>query len=198
MVGHEHQGEEAAWDKVRMSGYISQKLVVATTDHKLQADRTGMQSGFPINRWDTAHVVDSRLCSNDNFEYKQLYTGTIFLVPKITIWNCAYNYAACNDFWNVFKVSINGASTIFSLTLSAINGMYSHILPKSKYLLSLGVKWNAICWVPHPRNERQQRVNDLDSYIVNNQRVLQWHSLIITVLATIISNNGNISIATIF
>jgi len=55
---------------------------------------------------------------------------------------------------------MNGVSTIFSLTLSAIKGLHSHILPKWNYWSSLMVKGQAIGLWPHSINERQRSAND--------------------------------------
>ena len=49
----------------------------------------------------------------------------------------ACNSCASNDCEYVIKVNVNGASTIFALTLCTIKWLHGHILPERKYWLAL-------------------------------------------------------------
>ena len=65
-------------------------------------------------------------------------------------------YKGC---FNVINVSVNRVSTISSLTHSAINGLYCHILPKRMYKSALLRKKQMTRMLAHPKNKRQRSVN---------------------------------------
>jgi len=63
-------------------------------------------------------------------------------------------------FFNVINVSINRVSTILSLTHSAINGLYCHIIPKQMYKLALLRTKQMTRSLPHSKYERQWSIKD--------------------------------------
>ena len=81
-------------------------------------------------------------------------------MSKLCIWFVAYNYWGYKGCLDVINVSVNRVSTISSLTHSAINGLYCHILPKRMYMSVLLRKKQMTHSLPHPKNERQRRLND--------------------------------------
>jgi hypothetical protein len=98
--------------------------------------------------------------------------------------------------WYVSKVSVNGASTTFWLTHSAINGLHGHILPMTKYWPSLYIRRHVTRSLPHPRNERQRSINNNRSCILNSLWSVQTYWPIITILAAFIRKNTCDNLAT--
>ena len=74
-------------------------------------------------------------------------------------------YRGCFD---VINVSVNRVETILSLTHSAINRLHCHILPKRMYKSALLRKQQMTSSLPHPKNERQQSVNNLSHCIMKH------------------------------
>jgi len=75
-------------------------------------------------------VVDTKLRGNNIAWCKSLYRETPYWRSIMTIQFFAFNYWEYGDFLDLFNLSVNGVSTIFSLTLLAINGLQCHILPQ--------------------------------------------------------------------
>jgi len=80
----------------------------------------------------------------------------------------AYNYWVSEGCFTVMNVSINRASTIFSLTQLAIHGLHCHILPKWMRRSALEPKRQMTCTLPHPKKEHRWSVNDLWHCIMDN------------------------------
>ena len=76
------------------------------------------------------------------------------------IWFVAFNFWVYKGCFNVINVSVNRVSTILSHKDSAFSGLHCHIGPKWMYKSALLRKKQMTRLLPHPKNERQQSVNN--------------------------------------
>jgi len=81
-------------------------------------------------------------------------------MSKMCIYFVAYNdwvYQGCFDMINV---CVSRVWTIFNLTQWVINGLHCSIRPKWMYRSALLRKMQMTSSLPHPKNERQQSINE--------------------------------------
>jgi hypothetical protein len=82
------------------------------------------------------------------------------------------------------------------LIISAIKGFHGQIDLKKSYWPALDDKRQAVCSLPHPRNERQHSVIDFYFCIMDNHWAALQHYAIIGVLAVFIGPMASNDIAT--
>ena len=114
--------------------------------------------------------VDQKLRGNKGPGCKQYYLQTQCWMSIMSIRFIAYNWWRCEGCFDVINVSVDRASTIFSLTHSAINRLHCHILPKWMHWSVLLRKRQMTRSLPHPKNELQWSVNDFWPCILQNPK----------------------------
>jgi len=86
----------------------------------------------------------------------------------------------------------------FSLIISAIEGLHSHIDAKSSCWPAWELKRQVTCSLPHPRNERAWSITNFWSCIFDYHWAARQHWAIITVLAVFMGTKPSDDIATTF
>jgi len=145
----------------------------------------------------TCLVVDQKLRGLETSGWKCSYIEMIDWLPITSICIFAYNWWSSNDCYYVIKMSVNKASTILILTLSAIKGIDSHMLPKWLHWPFLQIRRKVTRSLPHPWNECQQCVNHPWSHESANENNTWSLWYLLNVLATFIVKNASNIIATI-
>jgi len=79
----------------------------------------------------------------------------------------------------------------FGLIISAIKGFHSHIYPKLSYSLALDEKRQALCSLPHPRNERERSTTNLYSCILDHRRAVRQQYALLNVLAAFLGTKAS-------
>jgi hypothetical protein len=87
-------------------------------------------------------------------------------------------------------VRVNGASTSFGLSPSAINGLYNHILSNHKNWPSLNTKQQVTYFLPNAKNVGQQTINNVSSFFLDNPIAMQRYKPILYVQAASPCNNA--------
>jgi len=133
-------------------------------------------------------AASSKWASTECQQFLALHLEQVMfrLVSHIQLWDIGSLYwqkqqwhAPCG----ILKMSVNGASTIFSFAscVSYIPIGWGH--PFMRYWQPLLAKTTATCSLRHPENEHQQSVNSFRACIFRNQG-LAWNISCITVLLT--------------
>jgi len=91
----------------------------------------------------------------------------------------------CDTTCHIMKMSVNGASMIFSFISWVIYVLVGCRNPFIRYCQPLLAKTTATCSLPHPENEPQWRINIVSSCISGNQgiaRILVFITELLTAL----------------
>jgi len=100
-------------------------------------------------------------------------------------WHKQQRHALCR----ILKMSVNGASTIFSFALWVIYVPIGCRHPFIQYWHPLLAKTKAKCSLPHPENECQWSVTSFSCCIFGNQGIAQIFAFITDLLTVLISKN---------
>jgi len=89
----------------------------------------------------------------------------------------------------ILRMSVNGASTIFSFESWVIYLPIDCRHPSIKYWQPLLAKTTVTCSLPHPENERQHCVNSFSCCIFGNQGIVLISAFITELLTAVMDNN---------
>jgi len=184
---------------VRMSGYKYLKLVHGILCRKLPPKSAETRSTYVIHHANDMYSGGSETEMSRRSLIRMIIHRYGILATNKDSMHFLYNWWAPNNCLYISKVSskmsINGASTIYSLTHLAITRLHSHISPRRKYWPSRLVQWQATRSLPDHRNQHQRSVNDFWSCILHNQWAVQQHLVIIGILAAFMGKNSPDNIA---
>jgi hypothetical protein len=100
-------------------------------------------------------------------------------------WQKQQRHAPCG----ILKMSVNGASTIFSFASWASYVPIGIRYPFMRYWQPLLAKTTAKCSLRHPENEHQRRVNSFSTCIYHNQGIVRNFACITVLLTALLSKN---------
>lgn len=143
-----------------MSDYLYQKLLDGTICRKYPDESTETQWAYIIHHSDNMHSGNSDTNRPRIFWIEISVCRHVQLAINHEFMQFAYNWSASSDCYYVFKMNINGASTIFTLTLSAIKGLRGYIVPMRKEWRYIQVSRKTTCSLLHSRNKWHRRVYD--------------------------------------
>jgi len=183
MVRHGNRGKRAGKRKVRKSGSICLKLVDGSVCRNLPAESAKTRTNHVINRTDDVNSGVEGAVRAVTLSASQIRLRSPARVPAPN-WMVKTYWLSIMTLWRSCKMiahpmtvgmSLKWASTehqrsvnYFSFIFSAFKGLHRHIKLKTCNCPAFDVKRQAICSLPHPRNQYQRSITDFWSCILDN------------------------------
>jgi hypothetical protein len=162
--GTSWKSRKTSWKKIGQDiGIICLTLVDGSVCRNIPAESTKTWQGYVIYPTDDVNTGGADTERPRCFWMHMIIPGNRILAVKNDGLNIMQLFARLTT----VSISPRWASTErqrsvnnFPLIISAIKGFHGHIDPKKRFWPGLDEKRQAVCMLPHPRNERQRSVTD--------------------------------------